>query len=139
VLITAFKGESALRECALAVLSEPNQEFWYSPLVKMEVILQPTYHKETLEVRFYEEYFKYAQCWGNLDRMFEIGSRESMRHGIPIIDALHVAAASLARCKLLITSEKTTKPIFRTRLVKVASIVGLKRAGYTAQRLIDGL
>jgi hypothetical protein len=137
VLINAFKGEPALRECALAVLSEPNHEFWYSPLVKIEVILQPTYHKETLEIKFYEEYFKYAECWGSLDRMFEIGSREAMRHGIPIIDALHVAAASLAGCKLLITSEKPTKPIFRTRLVKVVSIVGLKKSAYTAQKLIE--
>jgi len=58
--------------------------------------------------------------------MFEVGQPEAIKHGIPVIDALHVAAANLARCKILITTEKTTKPIFRTTLVSVVSIQGMK-------------
>ncbi len=111
----------------MAVLSEPNVEFWYSPLLRLEAILQPSHYRFVLELEFYKEYFKHANCYGNLDRTFEIGEAEAIKHGIPVIDALHVAAASLSRCKLLITSEKTTKPIFRTKLVTVASIAGIKR------------
>jgi hypothetical protein len=42
VLIGAFKGEPEIREGAFAVLSNPNLEFWYSPLLRLEVTLQPT-------------------------------------------------------------------------------------------------
>jgi predicted nucleic acid-binding protein len=45
-----------------------------------------------------------------------------MKHGIPVMDALHIAAASLAKCEALVTAEKASKPIFRTRLVPVFSI-----------------
>jgi predicted nucleic acid-binding protein len=67
--------------------------------------------------------------------MFEIGGKEAMKHGISVIDALHVAAANLARCKVLVTTEKPTKPIFRTNLVRVVSIAGLA----TPARIVAGL
>jgi hypothetical protein len=38
------------------------------------------------------------------------------------MDALHIAAANLARCKMLVTAEKVNKPMFRTKLVPVVSI-----------------
>lgn len=96
------------------ILSEPNIEFWYSPLLKLETILLPSHYRNKSELAFYDEYFKHAQCYGDLDRIFEIGQPEAIKHGIPVIDALHVAAANLARCRILITTEKTTRPIFRT-------------------------
>jgi hypothetical protein len=46
--------------------------FWYSPLLRIEVILQPTHHKRKLEIEFYAEYFRNADCYGGLDRMFEV-------------------------------------------------------------------
>jgi predicted nucleic acid-binding protein len=137
VLIAALRGEQDLRECALAILSEPNLEFWYSPLIKLEVILQPTHRKQTVELQFYEEYFKQANCWGTLDRMFEIASPEAMKHGISVMDAMHIAAANLARCKLFITTEKSSKPMFRTKLVKVVSIFGIMKSTHAIRKLIE--
>jgi hypothetical protein len=112
-----------MHEYALRVLSEPDFEFWYSPLLHLEVTLQAAHLKRKLELVFYSEYFRSAGCWGDLNRIFEIGKTEAMKHGIPVIDALHVAAANLARCKLLFTTESPTKPIFRTNLVRVVSIL----------------
>src|SRR5439155_966963 len=106
VLIAAFQGERRLRECALAILSEPLFDFWYNPLLHMEVMIQPTYQRHTLELAFYNEYFANASCYGDLNRMFDIGSREAMKHGISVVDALHVATAHLARCEILVTAEK---------------------------------
>ena len=96
----------------MAVLSEPNLEFWYSPFLKLEVVLLPTHEKRKDELAFYEEYFSHANCYGALDRIFEIGSREAMKHGIKIADAFHIAAANLSKCKVLITAEKTTSHMF---------------------------
>ena len=106
------------------MLSEPNLEFWYSPFSRLEVILQPTKEKRKDELRFYEEYFSHANCYGALDRIFEIGSMEAMKHGIKIADAFHVAAANLSKCSVLVTAEKVTSPMFHTKLVRVVSIAG---------------
>jgi len=138
VLIAAFKGEPEVREAAYAVLSIPNLEFWYSPLLQLEVTLQPTYHKQKAELEFYEEYFQHASCYGELDRMFAVGGPEAMKHGISVVDALHVAAANLSRCKALITTEKPTKPLFRTRLVQVISIAAGHKTAHQVLRQITG-
>jgi len=107
------------------VLSEPSLELWYSPLLRLEVTLQAEHQKNKLELEFYSEYFRHANCYGDLNRMFEIGEKDAMRHGIPVMDALHVSAANLSKCKYLVTSERPTKPLFRTKLVKVLSILTL--------------
>jgi predicted nucleic acid-binding protein len=126
VLIGAFRGEPDVREGALALLSFPHLEFWYSPLLKLEVTLQAAYHKQSDELDFYAEYFRHATCFGQFDRMFEIGEPDAVRHGITVVDALHVAAANLSRCRVLFTTEKVTSPLFRTQLIKVVRVTGLK-------------
>lgn len=135
VLIAAFRGEPEIREGAFLVLSNPNLEFWYSPLVRLEVILKPTHHQRRTELEFYEEYFSHANCFGDLDRMFEIGAGEATRHGIAVVDALHVAAAYLSNCAALVTTEKPTKPIFRTSLVRVVGISTAKATQQSIHRL----
>jgi hypothetical protein len=112
-----------MSEAALAVLSEPDFEFWYSPLLELEVTLQAAHHKQKLELEFYREYFRNGDCFGDLNRIFEIGRPEAMKYGISVMDALHVAAANLSKCKLLFTTESPTKPMFLTKLVKVVSIL----------------
>jgi hypothetical protein len=105
---------------------------------KLEVILQPTREKRKDELRFYEEYFSHANCYGMLDRIFEIGSQEAIKHGIKIADAFHIAAASLAKCGVFITGEKLTSPIFRTKLVRVVSTIECKRADSLSIRKFIG-
>ena len=125
LLIAAVCGEEPLRQCALAVLNEPNIEFWYSPMLRLEATLQPAHHKKVLELAFMEEYFNGASCMGNLNNIYFVAHPDASKHGIPVLDALHVAAAHLAKCKVLVTAEKTTKPMFRTELVKVVTILSL--------------
>jgi predicted nucleic acid-binding protein len=122
VLIAAFKGEPKIREEAFSILFCPLLDFWYSPLLKLEVTLQAIHHKQVDELRFYDEYFGLANCFGDLNRIFEVGEPDAKRHGIPVMDAMHVAAANLAKCVALVTTEKPTKPLFRTKLVRVVSI-----------------
>jgi hypothetical protein len=86
------------------------------------VLLNAKFNKRDLEVKFYESYFGSAECYGNLDRIFEIGHKESLRYGIKVVDAMHVASAHLTHCEALVTGEKTTTPMFRTKLVNVVSL-----------------
>jgi hypothetical protein len=116
----------------LNVLSCPDFEFWYSPLLRLETMLQPTRENRALEVDFYSAYFSQANCYGDMNRIFEIGERDSPQHAIPVMDAMHVAAASLARCAALITTEKVTKPMFRTRLIRILSITDPAAGGSTS-------
>ena len=90
--------------------------------------LQPTHHKRKLELEFYTEYFRHADCYGSLDRMFEAAETEALTHGIPVLDALHIAAANLSGCRWLFTSEGPTMPLLRTKLVPVVSIASPLRA-----------
>lgn len=85
-------------------------------------MLHPTHHHDHFEMAFHSEYFKHAKIYGDLNRIFEIGEPEAMKHGIPVMDALHIAAANLARCEILLTTESLTKPIFRTTLIAVVTI-----------------
>ncbi|MGA3203068.1 MAG: hypothetical protein ABSF12_11320 [Bryobacteraceae bacterium] len=135
VLIGAFKGEPDVREPAFAILGCPLLEFWYSPLLHLEVTLQAVHHKQAEELKFYDEYFGHANMYGGLDRTFEIAAPDAKRHGIPVVDALHVAAANLSRCAALITTEKPTKPLFRTSLVKVVSLQAGHKGSQTIRQL----
>src|SRR5437764_4993789 len=114
VLITAFRGKPEMRQSALAILSDTDYEFWYSPLLRLELMLQPSRNKRALEIEFLQEYFTHAQCYGDLNKIFEISSPDAMRHGIPVLDALHIGAATAAKFKVLFTTEARTKPLFRT-------------------------
>jgi len=137
VLIGAFKGERDVREPAFAILDCPLIEFWYSALLRLEVTLQATHHKQVEELRFYNEYFRRAEMYGDLNRTLEIAEPDAKRHGIGVVDALHVAAANLSNCVALITTEKPTKPLFRTKLVKVLTLqVGHK--GHQTVRQLTG-
>lgn len=139
ILIAAIRGEHYLRECALAVLSEPNLEFWYSPLLQLEATLQPAHHKRELELAFLDEYFKSANCMGNLNNIYAVAYPDAAKHGIGVLDACHVAAAHLAKCQLLVTLERPNKPMFRTDLVRVVSIRPLAEARNVSQDAVRKL
>jgi hypothetical protein len=124
-----------MQECADAILTEPGVDFYYSPLVRLEVMLQPTHLRRIKEISFYENIFKTAKIYGNLNHMFEIAEREALAHGITVIDAFHLAAATLSRCELFITTEKSSKPLFRSSVVKSVSLLSLRSAD-DARRLV---
>lgn len=131
-------GNSPLRQRALAVLSDGNLDFWYSPLLRLEVLLLPSYHKRKIELEFHNTYFSQGNCFGSLDRMFEIGEPEALRRGIAVMDALHLAAAHLAKCDWFVTTEKRSKPMFQNKLIKVASIsdVDATESSFIVQKLL---
>jgi predicted nucleic acid-binding protein len=135
VLIGAFKGEPDVREPAFAILNCPLLEFWYSPLLHLEVTLQAVHHKQVEELKFYDVYFRHAEMYGDLNRTLEIAAPDAKRHGIGVVDALHVAAANLSKCEAFITTEKPTKPLFRTNLVKVVSLQAGHKGSQTLMQL----
>jgi hypothetical protein len=122
VLIAAVSGTQQLKSKALTLLADPGHTFVYDPFLKLEVLLLPTFNRREIEIQFHEAYFKSATCFGDLNRMFEIGQREAYLHGIAVLDAMHVATTHLMRCDALVTLEIPSKPMFRSNIAKVISL-----------------
>ena len=57
VLITASRGENAIAEKALTVLSDETRTFASSEFVKLEVLPKAIYNKQLAEAAFYEVFF----------------------------------------------------------------------------------
>jgi len=51
--------------------------------------------------------------------ILDLPSEQAAKHGLAAMDALHVAAASAMNCLDFITAEGKTKPLYRTKLVRV--------------------
>lgn len=106
----------------MVVISSLDFEYVYSPLLRLEVVLHPEHSNRRDEAEFFGKYFSRAMCWGDLNRMFEIGEREARENGIQALDALHIATANLARCRYFFTSEKLTSHIYKTKLVQAVRV-----------------
>ena len=109
---------------ALAVISDTgSREFVCSDYVRLEVVPKPTYFGRTVEVRFYETYFATVAIWAQFDvGHFENAFEEACRSGLSSVDAIHVVIATACGCDELVTSEKPTSAIHRTKLVRTVSI-----------------
>ena len=120
VLIAGAKGvvsEETTR--ALAALQDPGRKFLASPFLHLEVVPKAEFYKNRLEERFYRTYFSNAQWLNDAGAIVELARKECAKSGLNAMDALHVAAAHLLRADEFITTEKPTKSIHRTSLVKI--------------------
>jgi predicted nucleic acid-binding protein len=122
VLIAAFKGASQLREMALQILEDPDRVFLTSPFVRLEMLPKAIFNKQVNETRFYEQFFARAEFVTDLTAIFNLGEKEAARSGVGSMDSLHIAAAHLLKADAFITTERPTKSIHRSSLVKVVCL-----------------
>lgn len=122
VLIAAACGEVAIAEKAMAYIDDPNREFASSILVKLEVLPKSIYYNKPSKP-FYEAFFSETAAYANtLDENLHDALIEAETFGLGGIDALHISTAKRLKAKDFVTSEKPTKPMFRTTSIKVISI-----------------
>jgi len=89
----------------------------------MELLPKAVYYKNYEEIEFYEKFFALVSNWCVFtDELLQTAFEEAQQSGTEALDALHVVAAAHCGAEELATTEKPTKPIHRTRLVKVVSI-----------------
>jgi predicted nucleic acid-binding protein len=124
VLLTAARSVSRDRERALQVLEDPNRIFLTSPFIELEVVPKSVFHKMTLEKSFYDEFFRTAEWFRDLEKIAATARLEAVKSGIAAMDALHVAAAHLSGADEFVTTERPGKPMYRTSLVKVVHLFG---------------
>jgi predicted nucleic acid-binding protein len=123
VLIFAAQGTVDVAALALPFLVDQNREYVASDYVRLEVLPKAIFYKRTEEVEFYEMFFKTASRWiPTSQALLECAMEEACKSGLCALDALQIACAVFAGAEEFITSEKPSKPIHRTKLVKVVSI-----------------
>jgi predicted nucleic acid-binding protein len=124
VLIAAARGAGTIGSNALGVLRDiASREFVCSDYVKLEVLPKPSYHKRSAELEFYSEFFSKVHIWLPFSKEgLDNALKEACIAGLGPMDAVHVAAAMLGGCDELVTTEKPTSTIHRTKAIQVVSI-----------------
>jgi predicted nucleic acid-binding protein len=123
VLIAAARGNEPSSRRAFEVLDDARRSFVSSPFVCLEVLPKAIFNKRLAEVAFYEAYFGSVEAWVTPDQeLLEDASRLAARFGLSAIDALHVAAATMASVDELVASEKPGRPIHRVSSLAVKMI-----------------
>jgi predicted nucleic acid-binding protein len=123
VLIAAARGKAPLALKALAVLDDPNREFVSSVFLKLEVLPKAVWYKNEAEADFYEAFFSSVVAWSDsVDALVQEAFRQACSLGLAALDALHLASALASNADEIVTTERSTKPIHRTHLIRVLSI-----------------
>jgi predicted nucleic acid-binding protein len=125
VLIAAARGEPAIAEVALSFLYDPLREYVTSDFVRIELLPKSIFYGRTEETRFYQTFLLGPRIHRVRisDALIEYALAEGCKTGISGMDAIHIACAVLSGAQELITIEKANKPIHRTKLIKVVSIL----------------
>jgi predicted nucleic acid-binding protein len=124
VLIAAARGQGEVALAAMNVLDDPDREFASSALIKLEVLPKPVYTRRQSEVDFYETFFAAVAVWAELaPTLVEEAYRDACSSGLSAMDALHIAAAASVNADEFVTSERSDRPIHRTKRVRVTSLI----------------
>ena len=119
VLIAAARSTGPDGERAMKFLEDPSRVFLTSPFIHLEVVPKAIYYKKRLERSFYDRYFRNAIWYRELEKIEAAAQTEAAKTGLAAMDALHLAAAHLSHADEFVTTEKPSKPVHRTPLVKV--------------------
>lgn len=105
------------------LLADPNRTFVSSDALKIEVFPKPTFFRETYSTLLLKNFF--SICVKHIpinQNLYKKAYTEACQSGLSGMDALHIVSAHEAGADELITTEKITKAIYQTNLVKVRHI-----------------
>lgn len=123
VLIASVCGQHNPWRLAYDVLTGPEREFVASVFIRLDVLPKATYEDRTDEVAFYDQYFSRVVAWAEpIDELVVLAERETARHGLSALDALHLTAAEMLGAEEFVTTERIGKPIHRATGVRVVAI-----------------
>lgn len=112
-----------MRVRALTVLSDPHRKFISSPFVRLEVRPKAVFYQTLTETAFYDTFFASVSQWVNeYKKLMAQAVRVSEKCGLNGMDALHIAAALLARANQFVITERPASPLIRVQEVEILSI-----------------
>lgn len=121
VLIAATSTDSPHALAASQVILDPNREFVGNDFLILETLPKKAFHGFKMATAFLQDFFANGcRLWIETDAdLLRDAIDEATRNDLSAIDSIHIVAAAAAKADELITLEKRTKPIYRSRLVKV--------------------
>jgi hypothetical protein len=123
VLIAAARGIGDIPARAHVILDDPERSFVTSEYIRMEVLPKALYHRQHQEALLYEMFFSRAvQIVPASASLLSHAYTEACAYGLAALDALHIAAAKFSGAEEFITTERTTKPLFRVTGLTITTI-----------------
>ena len=123
VLIAGFRGDDASGASALRVLGDAERVFVASDFLRLEVQPKPGFHGRRSELAFYSAFFDAVAEWVTPSPALTAQAIAlATRYDLTPLDALHVAAATIAAVDELVTLEKATKPMLRVSEIPEVSL-----------------
>lgn len=123
-LIAVADAEPERRGKVHALLDDTQREFIYSPFITLETLALALHYQNNRRVRVFRQYINLcAHFSNNLPAIMDEARRQAEYYGIVGIDACHIAAAVAGLAHEFYTFEKPTKPMFRTKEIKVISLL----------------
>ncbi len=122
IAVADFEPQRAAK--VIVLLGDSRRSFVYSPFVTLETLSLSIHYRKKAREQFFRHYID--QCSFISDSLTEIlneAHRQAEKYGIKGIDACHIAAAIAGSADEFYTFEKPTKPMFRTKEVKVISLL----------------
>jgi len=124
ILIAAARGDDEVAKRAIELLDDPDIRFASSIFVKLEVLPKPLYQNRKDEVLFYETFFASVSVWAEPSpELVQNAYEEAINSGLSAIDALHIISAATVNADEFVTTEKLSRPIHRSRLVNIRTIM----------------
>jgi predicted nucleic acid-binding protein len=123
VLITAWRGQTPERLRSLTVLNDSRRTSVSSPFVQLEVRPKAEYHKNKVELEFYETFFAGVNHWvTDCNQITSEAELVAEKFGLKALDALHIAAALLANADEFITAKRPTSPFSRVTDISLVTV-----------------
>jgi hypothetical protein len=123
-LIAYADSEPYRRTKVMALLSAPSKAFMYSTFTTLETLALALHYRKPQRAWFFRYYINLCTHYSdNLPEIMLEAHRQAEKYGIVGIDACHLAAAIVGQAKEFDTFEKPTKPIFRSKEIKVISLL----------------
>ena len=123
-LIAVADAEPQRRGKVHALFADSQRVFIYSPFLTLETLPLAIHHRKPLREQAFRHYFKLCGYFSdNLTEILREAHRQSEKYGIVGIDACHIAAAIVGLAQEFYTFEKPTKPMFRSKDLKVISLL----------------
>lgn len=123
-LIALADFEPVRRGKVLAILNDVQRLFIYSQFITLETLSLAIHYRKPIRERVFRQCFNHCNFMSNnLPEILNEAHRQSEKYGIVGIDACHIAAAVVGLANEFYTFEKLTKPMFRTKEIKVISLL----------------
>ncbi len=113
VLLAVIRGKPEIAAKALQVLDDPQRLLVVSAAVRLEVMPKAIFEKRQDEQAEFEQFFQQTEeiPWSVeiLQKAYDL----ACEYGLAALDSIHLGFAVAAGTDEFITTEKTTKPLFR--------------------------